>query len=84
MAGCPAIKGSGDPVIYAGAIILHPRIFKDISERRFSLNRCFDTAAGKGRLFGSPMRGHWLTVGTPEAIAEAEAARAAYLGEPVS
>jgi MurNAc alpha-1-phosphate uridylyltransferase len=29
------------------------------------------------------MRGHWLTVGTPEAIAEAEAARAAYLGETV-
>ena len=76
-------KGSGDPVIYAGAIILHPRIFRDITEKRFSINRSFDTAISQGRLFGSPMRGHWLTVGTPEAIAEAEAARAAYLGEPV-
>ncbi|GAB5462692.1 nucleotidyltransferase family protein [Hoeflea alexandrii] len=76
-------KGAGDPVIYAGAIILHPRIFRDISEKRFSLNRCFDAAITEGRLFGSPMHGHWLTVGTPEAIGEAEAARSAYLGEPV-
>jgi MurNAc alpha-1-phosphate uridylyltransferase len=76
-------KGTGDPVIYAGAIILQPRIFRDISEKRFSLNRCFDAAITEGRLFGSPMHGHWLTVGTPEAIGEAEAARSAYLGEPV-
>lgn len=76
-------KGAGDPVIYAGAIVLHPRIFKDITEPKFSLNRCFDTAESRGRLFGMPMRGHWLTVGTPEAIGEAEAARARYLGEPV-
>jgi hypothetical protein len=76
MAGCPAIKGSGDPVIYAGAHHDSCRAcFDEISERRFSLNRCFDTAMrGEGRLFGSPMHGHWLTVGTPEAIAEAEAA----------
>lgn len=76
-------KGLGVPVIYAGAIILNPRIFEDISEKRFSINRCFDTAISQGRLFGLPMQGHWLTVGTPEAIAEAEAARSAYLGEPV-
>lgn len=73
-------KGSGEPVIYAGAIVLHPRIFKDVTEPKFSLNRCFDRAASAGRLFGAPMHGHWLTVGTPEAIGEAEAARAAYLG----
>ena len=71
--------GVGEPVIYAGAIILHPRIFDGIAERKFSLNRCFDQAASAGRLFGMPMQGHWLTVGTPEAIGEAEAARSAYL-----
>ena len=76
-------KGAGDPVIYAGAIILHPRIFESISEQKFSLNRCFDVAESQGRLFGLPMQGHWLTVGTPEAIGEAEGARSAYLGEPV-
>lgn len=76
-------KGAGDPVIYAGAIILHPRIFSGITEKKFSINRCFDTAASEGRLFGLAMQGHWLTVGTPDAIGEAEAARSAYLGEPV-
>ncbi|KGF69920.1 mannose-1-phosphate guanylyltransferase [Hoeflea sp. BAL378] len=73
-------RGTGEPVIYAGAIILHPRIFDGITEPKFSLNRCFDEAQAAGRLFAAPMRGHWLTVGTPEAIGEAEAAIAAYLG----
>lgn len=72
-------RGSGDPVIYAGAFVVHPRVFEGIDEPRFSLNRCFDAAAASGRLFGAPMRGHWLTVGTPEAIGEAEAAMRAYL-----
>ena len=72
--------GAGEPVIYAGAIILHPRIFDGITEPKFSLNRCFDRAAAAGRLFGAPMQGHWLTVGTPEAIGEAEAAMSAFLG----
>jgi N-acetyl-alpha-D-muramate 1-phosphate uridylyltransferase len=70
--------GSGDPVIYAGTLILNPDILKSVSERRFSLNRCFDKAIADGRLFASPLTGHWLTVGTPEAIAEAEAAMADY------
>jgi len=72
-------KGEGEPIIYAGAIILNPRIFDGITEPKFSLNRCFDRAGSAGRLFGAPMQGHWLTVGTPEAIGEAEAARSAYL-----
>ena len=73
-------KGAGAPVIYAGAIILHPRIFEGITEPKFSLNRCFDEAIAAGRLFGSPMHGHWLTVGTPDAIIEAETAMSAYRG----
>ncbi|KJS09822.1 MAG: mannose-1-phosphate guanylyltransferase [Hoeflea sp. BRH_c9] len=72
-------RGEGEPVIYAGAIILHPRIFEGIAEAKFSINRCFDRAESAGRLFGAPLRGHWFTVGTPEAIGEAEAARSAYL-----
>ena len=39
-----------------------------------SLNAYFDAAIGKGRLFGKPLDGHWITVGTPDAIAPAEAA----------
>ncbi|MDF1610462.1 nucleotidyltransferase family protein [Hoeflea sp. YIM 152468] len=83
-------EGHGQPLIYAGALILNPAVFDAISVPRFSINQCFDRAASAGRLFGAPMQGHWLTVGTPEAIGEAEAARTAFLaarsadaGEPV-
>lgn len=65
--------GSGDAVIYAGAIVCDPRIFSKVPEGAFSLNMLFDRAIAAGRLFGMRMRGHWLTVGTPDAIAEAEA-----------
>lgn len=61
-----------ESVIYAGAAIVNPRIFDQISERKFSINQCFDTAIEKGRLFGHVMHGHWITVGTIDAIADAE------------
>lgn len=66
-------RGSGEPVIYAGAIVCHPRAFVAAPEGPFSLNILFDRAIAEDRLFGMHMRGHWLTVGTPAAIAEAEA-----------
>ena len=61
-----------DAIIYAGAAILSPKIFDDISDKKFSLNKCFDTAIENGRLFGYQMKGHWITVGTMAAIDEAE------------
>lgn len=70
--------GGGEPVIYAGTLILNPQILEPFSESRFSLNRCFDAAIAQGRLFAAPLTGHWLTVGTPEAIGEAETAMADY------
>lgn len=76
--------GSGEPVIYAGTLILSPHILESCTERRFSLNRCFDTAIAEGRLFATPLTGHWLTVGTPEAIGEAETAMADYADGRVS
>lgn len=60
-------------VIYAGAIILDPRIFAGTGSEPQSLNAYFDAAAAKGRLFGMRMGGDWITVGTPDAIAPAEA-----------
>ena len=60
------------PFAYAGAAILHPRLFADTPEGAFSLNVLFDKAAESERLFGVRMDGVWLHVGTPEAIAEAE------------
>ena len=60
------------PFVYAGAAILHPRLFADCPDGAFSLNLLFDRAIEAGRLFGVRMDGLWLHVGTPEAIAEAE------------
>ena len=60
------------PFAYAGAAILHPRIFEDAPKGKFSINRQFDEAIENGRLFGLRLEGLWLHVGTPDAIAEAE------------
>lgn len=62
------------PFVYAGAAIIHPRVLAGLPLDSFSVNRCFDAAAAKGRLFGVRLDGVWLHVGTPEAIPEAEAA----------
>jgi MurNAc alpha-1-phosphate uridylyltransferase len=69
-------RARNDPagLIYAGAAIIHPRIFADAPAGPLSLNRHFDAAIAQRRLFGMKMRGHWITVGTPEAIPLAERA----------
>ncbi len=69
-------RAGGDPagLIYAGAAIIHPRIFAGAPAGPLSLNRFFDRAIEAGRLFGMTMRGRWITVGTPDALPEAEAA----------
>jgi len=75
-------RAAGDPsgLIYAGAAILHPRIFVGAEAGKESLNRYFDRAIAAGRLYGVPLAGSWITVGTPDAIAPAEAAVAHALG----
>ncbi|MGX1744003.1 nucleotidyltransferase family protein [Bosea sp. NPDC055353] len=62
------------PHIYAGVAILKPELFADTPEGPFSLNLLFDRAIARGRLFGERLEGRWLHVGTPDAIAPAEAA----------
>lgn len=78
-------RSKGDPagLIYAGAAIVHPRIFKDAPTGSHSLNVYFDRAIAAGRLFGMAMRGRWITVGTPDAIPAAEAAVADVLAKAV-
>jgi MurNAc alpha-1-phosphate uridylyltransferase len=76
-------KGDPEGVIYAGAAIVHPRIFKGAPAGPNSLNAYFDKAIAAGRLFGMTMHGHWITVGTPDAVALAEAAVAAALAKAV-
>lgn len=70
---------SGAP-IYAGAAVVNPGIFDGAGEGPQSLNLYFDRAIAKGRLYGMMLEGRWITVGTVEAIAEAERAIAAKAG----
>ncbi|KQU55178.1 mannose-1-phosphate guanylyltransferase [Bosea sp. Leaf344] len=65
------------PFIYAGVAILKPDLFEATPEGPFSLNLLFDRAIAAGRLYGQVLEGQWLHVGTPDAIAPAEAAFAA-------
>jgi MurNAc alpha-1-phosphate uridylyltransferase len=60
------------PFVYAGVAILKPQLFDDTPEGAFSLNLLFDRAIVAGRLYGMPLDGQWLHVGTPDAIAAAE------------
>lgn len=60
------------PFAYAGAAILHPRLFEASPDGPFSMNVLFDRAIEAGRLYGVQMEGVWLHIGTPEAIVAAE------------
>jgi MurNAc alpha-1-phosphate uridylyltransferase len=65
------------PFVYAGAAVLSPTLFADAPKGAFSLTVLFDRAGETGRLFGLRLEGVWMHVGTPEAVAAAEAALAA-------
>jgi MurNAc alpha-1-phosphate uridylyltransferase len=64
------------PFVYAGAAVLSPDLFADAPGGAFSLTRLFDAASDKDRLFGLRLEGVWMHVGTPEAVAAAQAALA--------
>lgn len=61
------------PFVYAGVQILKPELFADTPEGAFSNNRIWDHAQAGNRLFGIAHDGEWYHVGTPEALAEANA-----------
>jgi MurNAc alpha-1-phosphate uridylyltransferase len=60
--------------VYAGIGIVKPQLFADVSDDVFPLAPFFFRAAEQGRLYGAPLDGRWLHVGTMAAIAEAERA----------
>jgi MurNAc alpha-1-phosphate uridylyltransferase len=62
------------PFAYASAAMLSPSLFKDAPKGVFPLTVLFDRAAEQGRLHGLRIDGIWMHVGTPGAVAEAEAA----------
>jgi len=65
------------PFVYAGAAVLSPAMFADAPKGAFSLTLLFDRAIERARLYGLRLEGVWMHVGTPEAVAAAEAALAA-------
>ena len=65
------------PFVYAGAAMLSPALFAEAPSGAFSLTLLFDRAGKNGRLFGLRLDGVWMHVGTPEAVAAAEATLAA-------
>jgi N-acetyl-alpha-D-muramate 1-phosphate uridylyltransferase len=73
--------GAQEGLVYAGAGILHPRIFENAPIGPHTLNVHFDRAIAAGGLHGVKMDGHWITVGTPAAIPLAERAVAQALAE---
>jgi MurNAc alpha-1-phosphate uridylyltransferase len=62
------------PFAFAGVSLCDERLLKDAPDGRFSLNLLWDRSLAKGRLYGIWLDGRWMHVGTPDALAEAEAA----------
>lgn len=69
---------SKDGAVYAGAAIVSPRIIKGDEPEAHSFKLHFDRLIEAGRLHGVMLEGLWLTVGTPDAIEEAERAMNEY------
>jgi MurNAc alpha-1-phosphate uridylyltransferase len=65
-------QGSG-ALAYIGGYLVHPRLFAGVAVGEFSMNVLWDKAISEGRLHGIAHSGKWLHVGTPAAIALAEA-----------
>lgn len=65
------------PFAYAGVAIMPRSVFAHAPDGPFSLNRLWNEAIERDRLYGMRLDGLWLHVGTPQAITEAEEAIAA-------
>jgi N-acetyl-alpha-D-muramate 1-phosphate uridylyltransferase len=66
-------KRGGPSLAYIGCHLMHPRLLEDAPQGKFSMNVAWDRAIAGGRLHGLIHHGKWLHVGTPGAIALAEA-----------
>ena len=60
------------PFVFASVQILDPAIFAGAPEGAFSMNRLYDRAIERERLFGLRHEAEWFEVGTPGAVAAAE------------
>jgi MurNAc alpha-1-phosphate uridylyltransferase len=60
------------PFAFTGVSVAHPRLFDGAPDGPFSLNRPWDAAITRGRVFGIVIEGHWMHVGDPAAVTAAE------------
>ncbi|MEM7190109.1 MAG: nucleotidyltransferase family protein [Pseudomonadota bacterium] len=65
------------PFIFAGAQIIRPEVFENAPDGPFSMNLIWDRLLEDGRLAAVSYPGRWIDVGTPDGLAEADAALAA-------
>ena len=66
------MEGEVVPFAYSGVGIIKPELIAAVKHDAFRLAPLFFEAAEKGRLYGMRLDGHWLHVGTMDAIASAE------------
>jgi MurNAc alpha-1-phosphate uridylyltransferase len=69
-------KEATAPYVFTGLQIIHPRLFENAPDGAFSLNLLYNRHVAEDgtfeRLRAIPHPGHWLHIGTPDAITEAE------------
>ena len=65
-------KEKGFPYWFTGVSIVHPRVFADSPDGKFSLRDLFDKAEKNGRLGFVVNEGILFHVGVPEAVRETE------------
>lgn len=61
------------PFVFTGVSIAHPCLFDGAPTGPFSLNAVWDRAIARDRVFGMRHDGVWMHIGSPAALAEAEA-----------
>ena len=64
------------PWVFTGNQLISHRLLRDAPEGPFSTNLFWDRAIQEGRLYGLVHHGDWYDIGSPQAIAPAEAALA--------
>lgn len=68
--------GAPAPYFFTGLRMMHARLLADAPRGAFSALELFDRAERAGRLHGLVHEGEWMHVGSPEGLAQAEAALA--------
>lgn len=61
------------PVMFGGIMMIRPELYDGTPDGAFSNRVVFRKAVENGRLFGIAHDGHWIHVGTPEGVVDAEA-----------